>query len=244
MFDTALVASNGRREAKRKLATLPAALAAHAAALGVVMVGQLWAVDGVVAPSVVEAYVEVELPTPPPGPRPGPPEGGGTGSGEKAAVTSNPGPITDVPNKPPTAGPPDLPGGGPGDDSGGRDGGIPGGASNGAAPPPLPPPPPEPPKVYTLELVSAPPAALSQRAPVYPEAARRMGVTGTVVLRAVIDERGDVVDVRVVRGLPMGCGDAAADAVRSWRYRPATLNDRPVSVELDVRVTFRLAAAA
>ena len=47
MFDTTLIASNARREVKRKLATLPAALAVHAMALGFVMVGQLWAVDQV-----------------------------------------------------------------------------------------------------------------------------------------------------------------------------------------------------
>ena len=47
MFETTLTASRPQRDGTRRLAALPAAVAVHALALGVVAVGQLWAVDPV-----------------------------------------------------------------------------------------------------------------------------------------------------------------------------------------------------
>jgi len=244
MFDTALGASGPRRGAERKLAALPAALAIHAAALGLVTVGQLWAVGRVADPAITEAYVDVQLPSPPPAPPPPPVGDDGDDATEPPAATAEPHQINDAPSEPAKAGPQEsaeAKGGVPGGVPGGKAGAVPGGVAEPQAPPPPPPPPP--PKVYTLELVSAPPVAVSQRAPVYPEAARHIRLEGKVVLRAVIDERGDVADVEVVQGLQMGCSAAAADAVRSWKYRPATVNDRPVRIQLDVTVTSRLAPA-
>ncbi len=243
MFDTTLVASNPRREARRKLATLPAALAVHALAIALVMAGQLLAVDRVIEPTALEAYVDVQLPEPPPAP-PAAPEGEKVTSATTAPVaTEEPVQITEIPSQPAQAvasGTPGTPGGVPGGVPGGTPGGIPGGISETTAPPP---PPPEP-VTYTLELVSTPPIALSQPAPPYPEPARRMRVQGTVLIRAVIDEAGDVIDVRALNRLPLGCTEAALDAVRSWRYRPATLNDHAVRVQLEVKVTFRLAESS
>jgi protein TonB len=74
----------------------------------------------------------------------------------------------------------------------------------------------------------------------YPELARRMRIQGVVRLEAVIDEHGNVVDARVLDDIGMGCGQAAVEAIRTWRYEPATLNGRPVSVYLEVRVSFQL----
>jgi len=49
-----------------------------------------------------------------------------------------------------------------------------------------------------------------------------------------------VTNVRVLKGLPMGLDQAAVDAVKNWRFRPATLNGRPVSVYYSLTVNFRL----
>ena len=76
--------------------------------------------------------------------------------------------------------------------------------------------------------------------PIYPETARRARLEGLVVLDAVIAVTGDIEDVRVVKSAGPLLDSAAAEAVRRWKYRPATLNGRAVRVLLSVSVSFRL----
>lgn len=58
----------------------------------------------------------------------------------------------------------------------------------------------------------------------YPPMALQRRVGGTVILRALVDENGVVQQVEVLRGVrpDMGIDNAAATAVRAWRFRPAT----------------------
>jgi protein TonB len=63
--------------------------------------------------------------------------------------------------------------------------------------------------------------------------------SGTVIVDAVIDERGNVVQARVVSGHPLLVG-AALKAVLQWKYEPTSLNGQPISVELEVQVHFNL----
>jgi protein TonB len=62
---------------------------------------------------------------------------------------------------------------------------------------------------------------------------------GSVVIDAVIDEHGDVIEMKVLSGPPLLI-QAALDAVRRWKYQPTFLNEEPVPVQLNVTVTFRL----
>jgi TonB family protein len=68
---------------------------------------------------------------------------------------------------------------------------------------------------------------------------RFLDIWGTVVVDAVIDGHGNVVQARVVSGHPL-LMDAALKAVLLWKYDPTTLNGQPVSVELQVQVHFKL----
>ena len=85
-----------------------------------------------------------------------------------------------------------------------------------------------------------PPARLHAPPPPYPEAARRAGLQGVVVVAAVVDTAGVVRDVRVLRGPPI-LDRAAAAAVSGWRFAPATRRGRPVAVRYNLTVTFTLA---
>jgi protein TonB len=76
--------------------------------------------------------------------------------------------------------------------------------------------------------------------PAYPEVARRARLEGTVIAEAIIDAKGNVVDVHVLRPLALGCSEAALEAVRTWRYDPATRGGRPIPIYLTVVVTFSL----
>lgn len=86
----------------------------------------------------------------------------------------------------------------------------------------------------------SPPIAVETVAPAYPELARRAHIEGVVVLDAVIGADGAVRDVRVAQGVSPLLDPAAVEAVRRWRYRPASVGARPVAVLLKVVVTFSL----
>ncbi|HEV2116843.1 MAG TPA: energy transducer TonB, partial [Terriglobales bacterium] len=75
--------------------------------------------------------------------------------------------------------------------------------------------------------------------PVYPEEARRQGVQGQVVLKAVIGKDGTIAELRPLEG-PQELTAAAIDAVQHWRFRPYELKGKPVEVETDIRLNFQL----
>jgi len=88
--------------------------------------------------------------------------------------------------------------------------------------------------VLVSQLVSAPP-------PEYPSNARKNHVQGAVILHVIIGTGGIVEEVTVISGDPE-LAQAAADAVRRWRYRPTTLKGVPVEVDTTVTVNFALGA--
>ena len=65
------------------------------------------------------------------------------------------------------------------------------------------------------------PEIISATHPVYTELARRARVTGTVIVEAIINEQGDIENVRVLKGQPMGLDQAAVEAVKTWMFKPA-----------------------
>ncbi|HEX4542803.1 MAG TPA: energy transducer TonB [Candidatus Acidoferrum sp.] len=130
-------------------------------------------------------------------------------------------------------------GGVPGGVAGGEVGGLLGGAfgSTGTAAPP-PPPQPQPTKrVVRGSSLIKPPRQTFSINPEYPVLARQTRVQGTVVVDAVIDEKGNVVQAHAVSGHPLLI-DAALKAVLQWKYEPTSLNGQPVAVELEVQVNF------
>lgn len=76
--------------------------------------------------------------------------------------------------------------------------------------------------------------------PTYPRSARNRGIEGVVVIRAIVRKDGRPDEVEILRDLPMGLGDAARDAVRQWRFLPATVNGNTIDVYYTVTVRFTL----
>ncbi len=75
--------------------------------------------------------------------------------------------------------------------------------------------------------------------PVYPEVARLALVQGTVRLKATIGTDGSVDALELVSGPPL-LAQAAIEAVRQWRFLPATRNGVRVEDETHVDVSFTL----
>jgi TonB family protein len=82
-----------------------------------------------------------------------------------------------------------------------------------------------------------PPVSISKVKPAYPEVARRTRSGGTVVIDIAIDTQGSVTDARVVSGPPV-LGPAALDAVKKWRYKPASYNGKSVPGAARVSIEF------
>ena len=111
-----------------------------------------------------------------------------------------------------------------------------------AAPLPLPPAP----TASTMKNV-APDVALTTTAtpavpiakvqPIYPELARRMKVTGTVHVAIVVDTTGKVISAKAVDGSPVLRGSAEL-AVKQWRFKPSTMNGKPVNGSGTVSIVF------
>jgi TonB family protein len=73
--------------------------------------------------------------------------------------------------------------------------------------------------------------------PVYPEEARKAGISGSVTLSVVVGEDGTVKQV-IFKDGPQALAQAASDAVRKWIYKPTLFNDEAVTVETTVTVNF------
>ena len=258
MFEHSLIGLAERKKSRRGWFSLPMAIAIHLVAAATFTFASYWDVAEVPAPPTNDVFY-VALPPPPP-----PPALGG-GRVEKA-----PTPVKQAEVKPPTPEqtvqprdvPADLPPvvsqiattqeGIPGLPPGpGRPDGVDGGDENGdpnstvigsltKAPPPV---------VEARPVDNEPiqvggsvmkPEILVKTQPRYTELARRANIEGIVILKAVIDERGYVTDLQVIKDLPMGLDKAAMDAVRTWRFKPATLHDRPVKVYYNLTVNFQI----
>ena len=85
-----------------------------------------------------------------------------------------------------------------------------------------------------------PPVKVYAPQPLYTEEARLGRVQGVVILEAVIDEKGDVHSVRVLKGLPKGLSESASDTASQWTFKPALMDGEPVAVFLNLTVRFSL----
>jgi len=77
--------------------------------------------------------------------------------------------------------------------------------------------------------------------PTYTEEARKAKYQGTVLLRAIITADGRATNIQVIKGLGLGLDEKAVEAVRSWRFKPATGPDgRPVPAWTPIEINFRI----
>ena len=105
------------------------------------------------------------------------------------------------------------------------------------------PPPPTQPLMAGIGGVTSPTLiAESKVHPLYPEIARKARIESRVVLQGIIDRDGIVKELEVLQcGYPgIGFEESAKDAVFLWRYEPAMLDGRAVTVYFTVIVDFEL----
>lgn len=97
----------------------------------------------------------------------------------------------------------------------------------------------EPPKDYVLYDTA--PEAVNQVEPKYPELALRAGLEGLVWTNVWISETGDVVEAKVIKSEAEIFNQAALDAAKQWKFKPATANGKPVATWVAIPFKFKLA---
>ncbi len=94
--------------------------------------------------------------------------------------------------------------------------------------------------LYGLGDVARPPKIIRMVSPRYTEEARAAGVEGLVKLEVIVDSRGRVREVRVVRKIGYGLDESAMAALRQAKFKPAIYKGNPVACRLIIPIRFVL----
>lgn len=85
-----------------------------------------------------------------------------------------------------------------------------------------------------------PPKAIRMTDPAYSQEAKDARVEGTVLLQMILEADGAPGEIYVSRSLGHGLDEKAIEAVRSWKFNPATKDGQPAAVVMNVEVKFHL----
>jgi TonB family protein len=86
----------------------------------------------------------------------------------------------------------------------------------------------------------SPPTCKYCPSPEYSKEARKKKYEGVVVLFVVVSTEGKATNIQVVKSQGLGLDEKAVEAVRKWRFKPATFQGKPVPMKVPVEITFRL----
>src|SRR5882762_4197276 len=84
-----------------------------------------------------------------------------------------------------------------------------------------------------------PPKPIHRVDPTYPDSAIGKGIEGTVLVSLTIPPDGIPKDVKIAKGFQPDFDQAAIDAVRQWRFRPASKGGKPLEVSVTLEVVFK-----
>ena len=100
---------------------------------------------------------------------------------------------------------------------------------------------PSPPQAPPGDVEKAiPPTPIQEVNPDYTPEALKAGIQGTVRLRVGINEQGQVEEAEVVGPLDPGLDQKAIEAVKKWKFQPATLKGKPVAMRARVDLKFHI----
>lgn len=90
-------------------------------------------------------------------------------------------------------------------------------------------------------LIEARPVAFKNKPPAYPRKAVLSGYQGMVVLKVEVLSSGESRTIEIIKSSGYSMLDSSAlKAIRRWRFRPATRNDRPVDSWLEIPIKFKI----
>ena len=90
------------------------------------------------------------------------------------------------------------------------------------------------------EAPATKPTVVRAPLPEYPDALRAERITGTVILAVSIDEKGVVQSCSATNSTDKRFEASAIEAVRKWRFKPATRNNTPIASQVTLPISFSL----
>jgi TonB family protein len=94
--------------------------------------------------------------------------------------------------------------------------------------------------VVPIEAADTSPELISKVEPKYTDEAHKKEIQGKVLVYAIVNKDGIPTALHILKSLDPGLDQNAMDAVKQWRFRPATKAGQPVAVEAQVEVNFAL----
>lgn len=74
----------------------------------------------------------------------------------------------------------------------------------------------------------------------YPDHARQAGIEGKVIVKFVVNKKGEVENPQVVQGLGYGCDEEALRLIKMAEFIPGKQHGKPVKVQDSLPITFQL----
>lgn len=94
--------------------------------------------------------------------------------------------------------------------------------------------------VYDIGNGVSAPVLVWKSDPGYTPEAKAAGIAGVVILRAVIGADGNVLDVSIIRPLDKGLDKNAVNTVKTWKFKAAMKDGKPVACKVMIEVAFRV----
>jgi protein TonB len=74
----------------------------------------------------------------------------------------------------------------------------------------------------------------------YPVSAKEAGIEGKVLIKTIIDEKGNVVETEILESVNADCDKAAMDAIKKTKFTPGIKDNKPVKAEVVMPIMFKL----
>ena len=94
--------------------------------------------------------------------------------------------------------------------------------------------------VYAVGNGVSSPDPIYKPEPPYTKEAKAAKLEGTVVLSIVVGADGTVTDAKIVQGFDKGLTENAVDTVKTWKFKPAMKDGKPVACRVSVEVSFKI----
>ena len=96
---------------------------------------------------------------------------------------------------------------------------------------------------YDQGEVDRMPMAIFKMKPIYPYRARRLNITGKVDVKFLVDEKGCVSNIKILKSTPAGVfEESVRKALALWRFSPGELDGRAVSTWVVTTIEFDMEA--
>jgi protein TonB len=94
--------------------------------------------------------------------------------------------------------------------------------------------------VAVVRAATEPPVPVRMVPPEYPYELKRNGVTGVVSVSFEVDEKGNVVDPKVLKSSNPQFEQPALDAIVKWKFKPAMKDGAPVKIKIAIPLQFKV----